>query len=44
MITLEVEPADTILNVKTKFKTKKESHRISNVFSLTGTDWKMAVD
>ena len=42
-ITLEVEPADSIENVKKKFKTKKESHRISNVLSLSGRYWKIAV-
>ena len=40
---LEVELADTIEVEKRKFKIKKESLQTSNVLSLTGNKWKMAV-
>ena len=43
MITLEVEPADTIEVVKAKIQDKEEFLQISNVLSMTGSNCRMAV-
>ena len=42
MITLEVEPAETIEVVKAKIKDKEEFLQISNVLSMTGSNCRMA--
>ena len=41
-MTLEVEPSDSIENVKTKIQVKEGTHQTSRAWSLPGSSWKMA--